>query len=228
MADTRLAGPAVEVTAGEDLDVGKVVAVIGGEAFYASKENIEHRGAILGIVVRAANTGSLALVQVYGPLTNIAWTWTPDLPIYVGDSGELTQTYPAGGYVQQVARAFSSDLIFVDIQTEDYRQEKLSLTFGFNDATPEQIGVVPANKLIKKVELHITEAFDGANPSLAVGFDGDTDALMGVANNIPEEEASYFTHPNVSYGEDKTILLTIVGGSGGSVGSGLVVVTFQR
>ena len=116
MADVRYKGPVVEITAGENLGGHRVVIASNGEAFYADSSDADDVGLVRGITVGAANDGDLATVQVYGPMVEPSWTWTPDLPIYFTSSGVLTQTLPTSGFLQQVAVAETATKIFIDLQ----------------------------------------------------------------------------------------------------------------
>ncbi len=49
-------------------------------------------------------------------LTNSGWTWDITLPIYTNASGDLTQTAPTVGVVQQVAEPISSTKLMINIQ----------------------------------------------------------------------------------------------------------------
>lgn len=116
MADTRLAGPIVECVAGEALSGHRAIAVVSGEAVYADKDTAGHRGLVRGVTTGAVSEGGTARIQVYGPLVEPSWTWTPGGPIYVGTSGALTQTVPTSGWLQQIAVADTATQIFIDPQ----------------------------------------------------------------------------------------------------------------
>lgn len=49
-----------------------------------------------GITTGAASTDADVTVQTQGELTESGWSWTPDLPIYLGANGQLTQIAPTG------------------------------------------------------------------------------------------------------------------------------------
>jgi hypothetical protein len=116
MSDTRLAGPIVEVAAGENLSGQKAIAVVGGTALHADHDIAGQRGLVRGITTGAVGNGDIARVQVYGPLREPSWSWTPGLPIYVGNNGALTQLAPLTGWLQQIATADSPTQIFIDLQ----------------------------------------------------------------------------------------------------------------
>lgn len=105
--------------------------------------------------------------------------------------------------------------------------DRLLLTFGYGDATPESIGTIPAGKLVLTVRLQITVPFDGADPALSIGPSGSAAELMDVTDNDPTQEAAYETNPGVTYGSDTEVFLSITPGSGASAGAGLVLITYQ-
>lgn len=223
-----VSGPIVKRPAGENLSGFRGVVVLAGDVFHADPSNPAHRGFLRGITLAAFNDGDIANVQVLGFLRNTDWAWTPGLPIYVDSAGELTQTPPAVGDLWQVAIADEPTVVYIDPQSPDDRDVRISLPFSWGDATPSTIGLVPANKLITRVELLISEEFDGTAPALRVGFTGSLDALMAANQNDPAAVATYETNPGLKFGSDKTLLLSITPGSGASAGAGLVVVTYQR
>lgn len=116
MGDTRLAGPIVEKTAGESLSGHRAVVVVDNEAAAASNTEASHRGKVRGITTGAVASGGKARIQVFGPMEESGWNWTPGKPIFVGVGGALTQTPPTTGWLQQIAVADSSTVIFIDPQ----------------------------------------------------------------------------------------------------------------
>jgi hypothetical protein len=116
MSDTRLAGPVIEVTAGENLSGHKAIAIVGSEAVHSDHGTTAHRGLTRGITTGATSDGETARVQVYGPMIEGTWSWATGQPIYVGANGTLTQTPPANGWLQQIAVADSPTQIFIDPQ----------------------------------------------------------------------------------------------------------------
>lgn len=116
MADTTLAGPIVLIAAGEALSGHRAVAVVAGEAVHADHATPAHRGLVRGITTGAVSEGDVARVQVFGPMREVSWSWTPGLPIYVGANGALTQTAPTSGWLQRIAVADTATQIFIDPQ----------------------------------------------------------------------------------------------------------------
>jgi hypothetical protein len=228
MADVRQSGPLVEATAGGAVTAFRAGAVVSGAAVHADNTIAGHKGLLRGVFRSSKSVGETAQLQVLGPMRNTDWTWTAGLPIFVGPAGVLTQTMPAVGWLQQIAIADSATLIYVDPQLPEDRESTIALPFAWGDATPSTVGLVPANKIITRTQLAITAAFNGTAPALQVGFSGSLDALMPTTHNDPAALGIYETTPGVSFGTDKTILLSITPGSGASAGAGLLVVTFQR
>ena len=104
---------------------------------------------------------------------------------------------------------------------------RVEIPFSFGDATPAELFVATAGKLIERITVFIETAFDGISPSLTIGDEDDPDLLMASFENDPTEEAAYQVTPNFSYDTDTQVLLFINPGSGPSQGSGLVVVEMQ-
>jgi len=65
-----------------------------GQAIPASNSVAAHALAIAGITTGAAVSGAPATVQFAGELTEPTWAWTPDLPLFLGANGLLTQAVP--------------------------------------------------------------------------------------------------------------------------------------
>lgn len=92
----------VSVTAGVALSGHKAVVMAAGGAVYADAATATHRGRVLGITTGAASSGAAVEVATAGPLTEPSWAWMPDLPVYLGSGGALTQTVPTGGGTLQI------------------------------------------------------------------------------------------------------------------------------
>lgn len=104
---------------------------------------------------------------------------------------------------------------------------RIEVPFSFGDASPAQLFMAVAGKLIERVVIFIEIAFDGESPSLTIGDEDDPARLMSSVENNPSEEAAYQVTPNLSYETDTQVLLFITPGLGASQGSGLVVVEMQ-
>lgn len=71
-----------------------VIAVGSSGVAYADCTAPEHMGRVLGISTGAADDGDLVTVQTADVLSDPSWAWVPDVDIYVGAVGVLTQTMP--------------------------------------------------------------------------------------------------------------------------------------
>lgn len=88
----------VEFPAAIDLGGHRAVRLLAGEAIYADHASIIDANVVLGITRGAAAAGAVAQIQFGGLMTEPSWSWTPDLPVFVGVAGVLTQTPPASGF----------------------------------------------------------------------------------------------------------------------------------
>lgn len=116
MADARYSGPKIERTTAAAVGGHRAIALVNNFAVHADQANAAHNGLCVGISTQAAAAGGTVAVQVFGPMAEPGWVWTPNQPIYVGGDGVLTQTPPVTGWLQRVAVALTSTKIFVDPQ----------------------------------------------------------------------------------------------------------------
>lgn len=97
-----------------DLSGNKVIALNNvSKAVYA--DNTTKYSNILGISINAALTDDIVNIQTGGELVEPSWNWTPELPIYLGSLGNLTQIPPVSGAAVVVGFAISSNKIFIAI-----------------------------------------------------------------------------------------------------------------
>lgn len=94
-------GPVGDVSytyqAAVDIDAFKMVAHdAAGQLVLATNNNLIQATRVYGIATAAALTGVVTNVRMFGQVTNPAWNWTADMPIYLGEAGVLTQSVPAG------------------------------------------------------------------------------------------------------------------------------------
>lgn len=107
-------GAALSRTADQALSGHRVVrATSATGANYADPSILEHRDTVLGITTGAAVSGAAVLVLSAGELAEPSWSWTPGLPIYVGNSGALTQVAPLSGWLLVVGVATSATSMVV-------------------------------------------------------------------------------------------------------------------
>ncbi len=116
MSSVKYAGPMVERVAGTGGVGGqRVVVLLGEEVFHADKDNPAHFDLVEGITAGAFGAGVTGCVQVYGRMIDPSWSWTPDVTLWLGNNGLLTETPPASGFTLRVARAVSATEIFIDL-----------------------------------------------------------------------------------------------------------------
>ena len=89
--------------AGENLSSGRVVIIDGLEAFYFQHTDITHVGRAYGVTKTSAVTGADVTIQVYGVLSDAAFSFAADTSLWVGADGEIFNTQPVGGVVFQKA-----------------------------------------------------------------------------------------------------------------------------
>lgn len=117
MADVRYAGIILERFAATALGGHRAVALVDGQADYASADNLATALACFGITIGAVASGAKARVQIAGRIVEGSWNWTPNEPIYLGLNGLLTQTPPTGGnIVRQLGLAETATSMLVQIQ----------------------------------------------------------------------------------------------------------------
>ena len=71
---------------------------------------------ILGISVGSVSSGQLAQVQISGIITEPSWNWVLGNPIFVSDTGLLTQQVPETGALFIIGYPVRSTQIFIDKQ----------------------------------------------------------------------------------------------------------------
>lgn len=86
-----------------------------GNAVYADCETLADASAVLGMTIGAVGQGDDATIQTEGELIEPTWNWDPDLPIFLGTSGQLTQSPPTTGFILCVAVPTGTDRVFIRI-----------------------------------------------------------------------------------------------------------------
>ena len=61
---------------------------------YASNADILHAHKVLGVTISASAANEPVFIIRNGDVTEPSWNWVPNLPVYLGDNGLLTQTPP--------------------------------------------------------------------------------------------------------------------------------------
>ena len=102
----------VYLVAATDIGGHRAVAATSTGLTYAGTTSTN----ILGISVSAVVAGQLAQIQISGIITEPSWNWLPQTPIFVSDSGVLTQQVPETGSLFIVGYPVLSTQIFIDKQ----------------------------------------------------------------------------------------------------------------
>lgn len=101
------------ITATEALGGHRVATVQG---WYADSGNVSHAAAIAGITLQAVAAGSTVQVQRSGEIEEASWAWVLGQAVYLGASGQLTQTPPVSGIVVVIGVPVSATRLAIDIQ----------------------------------------------------------------------------------------------------------------
>ncbi|OQA32891.1 MAG: hypothetical protein BWY57_01618 [Betaproteobacteria bacterium ADurb.Bin341] len=78
-----------------------------------------HCGRVIGLTTGACVAGEQANVQMAGDIEEPSWNWTPELPVFVGADGLLTQEVPAAPgavFSQVIGVAITPIKLFVQLR----------------------------------------------------------------------------------------------------------------
>lgn len=103
-----------EATAGENMGAYKLVRVALGTVYLADKDNVAYVQDTLGLTTTVSTTGNPVTIQTGGEITDAGWAWIAG-HVFMGDSGELTQTPPTVGILQKIGTALTATSILIDI-----------------------------------------------------------------------------------------------------------------
>jgi hypothetical protein len=88
-------GAPAEYVATAALGGHRVVKADGDDGVaYASNDAPGDAHLAFGLTTAAASEGALVPVQSEGRVTEAGWSWTPDMPVFLGQGGQLTQVPP--------------------------------------------------------------------------------------------------------------------------------------
>lgn len=92
---------------------------IDGTVEYADNTTASHLHAPIWLTMSAVSLGAETEVLVYGTLTEPSWSWVPQLPLYLGTNGVITQTPPSPPgalFLAPLGVATGPTTVFVDRQ----------------------------------------------------------------------------------------------------------------
>lgn len=85
-----------------------------GKVAYPDRTVADDALRFLGVLLTSASAADEQVtIRRQGRITEGAWSWTPG-PVWVGDSGQLTQTPPPTGWILQVGMAINETTIDID------------------------------------------------------------------------------------------------------------------
>lgn len=106
---------AVELyTADENLGGHKVVAVDAFGGAVLADKNTTDKVDVIGVSLNSALISELVNVQFAGTLTHSGFSFTPNMPVYLGISGVLTQVVPTSGFLVIVGVATAPTKLLID------------------------------------------------------------------------------------------------------------------
>jgi len=77
--------------------------------------NATHLNTLIGLAKQTGNIGNVIAVAEDEFMTNTAWAWQPDKPVFLGTDGTLTQSLIGVVFVQQVGVALTPTKIVIRI-----------------------------------------------------------------------------------------------------------------
>lgn len=101
-------------TAGESIGSYKLVRIALGTVYLADKDNVAFVQNTLGLTTAVSTTGNPVTIQTGGEITNVGWSWVAG-NVFMGDSGELTQTPPTVGILHKIGTVLTATSILIDI-----------------------------------------------------------------------------------------------------------------
>lgn len=110
-------GSSITLVAGIPISGHKVVITgLNNKIEYADNTIISTSYLVLGISQNAAIIGDPVSVKYTGEIIEPSWNWIPNLPIYCGTNGNLTQMIPTVGFILLMGIATTSNSMIVSIK----------------------------------------------------------------------------------------------------------------
>ena len=86
------------------------------EVEYADNTTAAHANKVIGLTTGAAIEGADVIIQSYGEMSEVSWSWTLDVPVWLGTNGLMTQTPPTSGFSLIIGFPVSATKLFVDLR----------------------------------------------------------------------------------------------------------------
>lgn len=96
------------------LSGNKVIAYTSNGVAYADNTNLTHIGSVLGFTRTSCSANSNTSIQTFGFLNGF-YGLNSGLPVYLSTNGDLTQTVPTTGFVNNLGIAISSTELNINI-----------------------------------------------------------------------------------------------------------------
>lgn len=139
-----------------------------------------------------------------------------------GMSADVDYELPAAdGSTNQVLTTNGSKVLtWSTVATGNNAVKEQTESITFESVSPHAIFTPPANAVISKVLVNVTEAFNGTSPQLSVGVSGTPAKYMGTTENILGTIGVYEVEPRLTEdGSPEEIIITFSTGSGASAGA---------
>lgn len=114
-----LPGSSLQAAVAANSISGHVATTLNSEglAIPADCRIAAHAAGVLGVTTGAVVQGAYAQISNGGFLESSGWGLTPDLPIYLGESGAVVQVLPPSAiFVKVLGRALSPSAVLIEIQ----------------------------------------------------------------------------------------------------------------
>lgn len=107
----------ITVTAADSISMYDLLAVSSSGVIKADSSDTTLAGKIIGFAMETAETEDSVIVALDGAVTNEGWTLTAGALLYAGTEGEITETVPETGFIQQVGIAITATTLRIQFGT---------------------------------------------------------------------------------------------------------------
>lgn len=103
-----------QAPAAENLSAGRAVVMLSGQLYYFQPGTPSHAGALAGVTITAVVAPALATVKSVGVHQDAAYTALSAGPVFAGVDGELFNSPPLTGTVQQVGTIVDTGSLLIN------------------------------------------------------------------------------------------------------------------
>lgn len=102
-------------TAGTDVSIHRLVKYdADGEVVYVDGSDPDDVNLVCGLTLQSVSAGGAVNVLKFGVLTDPSFSFTPDTPLFVGTTGQISET-PGTGFTQQIGVSRAATGLFFAI-----------------------------------------------------------------------------------------------------------------